>query len=57
MTIKETNELKAILQKEIEQGIDVEFNKEWISCLNKSIVNTVTKGYVSAMKNLKRGIK
>ncbi len=41
MTIREGNELIEILKIEIENGIDVEFNTEWIRLLRLSIVNAL----------------
>lgn len=37
MTIKEANNLISILRAEINQGKDVEFNKEWVRLLSISI--------------------
>lgn len=37
MTIKELSILIGILNKEIENGIDIEFNKNWIRCIKNSI--------------------
>lgn len=53
MTVKEVRELVKILRIEIEQGIDVEINTQWIECLNKSILKAIEKGYEKAMKSLK----
>ena len=41
MTIKEVSILIGILKAEIEAGIDVEFNIEWIRELNKSILKAI----------------
>tara|TARA_B100002019_G_scaffold21877_1_gene16618 strand:+ start:195 stop:335 length:141 start_codon:yes stop_codon:yes gene_type:complete len=41
MTLKEVTILIEQLRDEIEQGIDVEFNEQWITLLQKSIVNSL----------------
>lgn len=52
MNIKEGRELVKTLRQEIKDGKDVEFNKQWIECLNKSILKAIEVGYAKAMKNL-----
>ena len=37
MTLKELNKLIKVLQKEVDNGIDVEFNKKWIATLKKQV--------------------
>ena len=41
MTLKEVTILIEQLRDEIERGIDVEFNEQWITLLQKSIVNSL----------------
>ena len=53
MTVKEGRELVKQLRKEIEEGKDVEFNTEWIKCLNKSILKGIEKGYQKVFKKHK----
>lgn len=43
MTVREGNNLIAILRAEINQGVDVEFNKEWIRLLSLSISKAINK--------------
>jgi len=43
MTVKEANKLISILNLEIRQGIDIEFNKEWVRLLSISILNALEK--------------
>lgn len=41
MTVKEGSELVKILRQEIKEGKDVDFNNQWIECLNKSILKAI----------------
>ena len=41
MTLKEVTILIDQLRCEIEQGIEVEFNTQWIALLQKAIVNSL----------------
>ncbi|WP_428743206.1 hypothetical protein [Tenacibaculum sp.] len=52
MTVKEGRELVKQLRQEIKEGKDVEFNTQWIECLNKSILKAIDKGYERAMRKM-----
>ena len=54
MTVAEGRQLRTQLLKEIEQGIDVDFNKQWVECLNKSILKGVLEGWSKAMKKINK---
>lgn len=49
MNIKEASELVKLLRKDINKGIDVESNKEWIVFLGKEISIAIDKGYEKAI--------
>lgn len=54
MTVKEGNQLIEQLKQEINEGIDVELNKDWIRCLRKSILKATEEGYNKALKQLQK---
>lgn len=45
MKVSEGKELIEKLKGEIEEGKDIEFNKEWIKLLNKSMLKASIKGF------------
>ncbi len=52
MTVKEGKELIIKLEEEINQGIDIELNRQWIRHIKKSIVEASVKAFKKALNNL-----
>jgi len=50
MTLQETFNLMSQLTKEIKEGKDVEFNKQWLEILKKKTTKAVNKAFSKALK-------
>jgi hypothetical protein len=53
MTIKEANQLISKLNSEIQNGIDVEFNRNWVRLLKQQVAKAIPRGVEEAMQKLK----